>query len=145
MIGHISNLKCSSCELGHGDFLHWSGTPEWIKEEEEEKCDETEMKEKYQQDDDRIAIAFDFLQESKVVVDSGLDVYNDGLMTIDGNATTIHHNGTNGDGYGLYTSSSSSIHLVSPLTKEMISTNNHNSKCWFLPSLSIGTLFNFWT
>ena len=46
-------------------------------------------------------------------------------MTIDGNATTIHHNCTNG-GSGLNTGSYSlgSIHLVSPLTKEMISTNN---------------------
>jgi hypothetical protein len=46
-----------------------------------------------------------------------------GLMTISGNATTIHHNGTSEGGYGLATYSS--IHLVSPLTKEMISTNNH--------------------
>ena len=53
-----------------------------------------------------------------------------GLMTISGNATTIHHNGTSGgDDYGLHTwSSSSSIHLVSPLTKEMISTNNHGGR-----------------
>jgi hypothetical protein len=55
---------------------------------------------------------------------SGL-VVQYGLMTIDGNGTTIHHNGTNGYGYGLYAQSSGSIHLVSPLTKEMISTNNH--------------------
>ena len=52
-------------------------------------------------------------------------------MTIDGNATTIHHNGTGGGGYGLYAGSSSSIHLVSPLTKEMISTNNHNGQNYF--------------
>ena len=56
---------------------------------------------------------------------SGLLVMKGGLMTIDGNATTIHHNGTDGYDYGLHASSSSSIHLVSPLTKEMISTNNH--------------------
>jgi len=56
---------------------------------------------------------------------NGLWVYNDGLMTIDGNATTIHHNGTGGFHYGLCATYSSSIHLVSPLTKEMISTNNH--------------------
>ena len=58
---------------------------------------------------------------------SGLLVRGGGLMTIDGNGTTIHHNGTSGYSwhYGLSTSSSSSIHLVSPLTKEMISTNNH--------------------
>ena len=47
-----------------------------------------------------------------------------GLMTIDGNATTIHHNSTGGGGCGLLTSSSSSIVLASPLTKETISTNN---------------------
>jgi hypothetical protein len=61
--------------------------------------------------------------------ESGLFVWGDGLMTIDGNATNIHHNGTNGHGYGLYTyNSSSSIHLVSPLTKEMISTKNHRGR-----------------
>ena len=58
----------------------------------------------------------------------GLSVWDGGLMTIDGNATTIHHNGTGGGGYGLRTYSFSSIHLVSPLTKEMISTNNHNGQ-----------------
>jgi hypothetical protein len=61
---------------------------------------------------------------------SGLNVYG-GLMTIDGNATAIHHNGTDGasgscglvaGGYGAY------ILLVSPLTKEMISTNNHGGR-----------------
>jgi len=56
---------------------------------------------------------------------SGLVVEYGGLMTIDGNATTIHHNGTGGGNYGLTTYSSGSIHLVSPLTKEMISTNNN--------------------
>jgi len=58
---------------------------------------------------------------------SGLLVMKGGLMTIDGNATTIHQNCTDGHSYscGLKTYGSSSIHLVSPLTKEMISTNNH--------------------
>jgi hypothetical protein len=58
---------------------------------------------------------------------SGLLVMKGGLMTIDGKDTTIHDNGTSGggDNYGLKAwDSSSSIHLVSPLTKEMISTNN---------------------
>jgi len=58
---------------------------------------------------------------------SGLRVRNGGLMTIDGNGTTIHHNCTNGDSddYGLYTyDSSSSIHLASSLTIETISKNN---------------------
>jgi hypothetical protein len=45
----------------------------------------------------------------------GLGVYG-GLMTIDGNGTTVHHNCTNGDSghYGLHTlDSSSSIHFAS--------------------------------
>ena len=61
----------------------------------------------------------------------GLAVCNGGLMTVDGNATTIHHNcNTNGDSgcYGLHANSTrktnSSIHLVSPLTKETISYDN---------------------
>merc|ERR1712166_542094 len=61
-------------------------------------------------------------------IGSGLDV-NTGLMTIDGNATTVHHNCTNVYGcHGLHTWAGGSIHLVSPLTKEMISTNNHRGK-----------------
>jgi len=58
---------------------------------------------------------------------SGLVVQNGGLMTIDGNGTTIHHNCTDGKGwdYGLRTrSSSSSIHLAPSLTIETISKNN---------------------
>jgi hypothetical protein len=61
---------------------------------------------------------------------SGLYVYG-GLVTIDGKDTTIHHNCTNGESsdYGLHTwvtnrYSSSSIHLASSLTIEMISKNN---------------------
>ena len=52
---------------------------------------------------------------------------DDGLITINGSGTSIHNNVTDGDSvhYGLYTSSSSSlIHLVSPLTKESVSINN---------------------
>jgi len=58
---------------------------------------------------------------------SGLFVYDGGLLTIDGNGTTIHHNCTSGDSvhYGLRTyDSSSSIHLASSLTIETISMNN---------------------
>jgi len=59
---------------------------------------------------------------------SGLHVLNGGLMTIDGNGTTIHHNCTgryNDDHHGLHTySSSDSIHLASSLTIETISKNN---------------------
>ena len=61
--------------------------------------------------------------------ESGLLVYNGGLMTIDGNASAIHHNNTDGRShcYGMEVfnyPSFSAIYLVSPLTKEMISTNN---------------------
>ena len=58
---------------------------------------------------------------------SGLAVRGGGLMTIDGNGTTIHHNCTdrNSRYYGLRTyGSSSSIHLASSLTIETISKNN---------------------
>merc|ERR1712166_118275 len=56
---------------------------------------------------------------------SGLYVGGRGLMTIDGNGTTIHHNCTDGDSgyYGLHTyGSSSSIHFASSV--ETISYNN---------------------
>ena len=62
--------------------------------------------------------------------DSGVSVQRGGLMTIDGNGTTIHHNCTDGNSwdYGLDAyKSSSSIHLVSPLTLETVSTNNNGS------------------
>jgi len=61
---------------------------------------------------------------------SGLVVGSGGSITIDGNATTVHHNGVCGGWvYGMYTyHSSSSILLVSPLTKEMISTNNDGGR-----------------
>jgi hypothetical protein len=52
---------------------------------------------------------------------------NNGLITMNGSGTSIHNNVTGGGGgrYGLYSSSSSSsIHLVSPLTKESVSINN---------------------
>ena len=58
---------------------------------------------------------------------SGVGVSGGGRITIDGSATTIHHNVTGGNRgfYGLKTCSRSggSIHLKS-LTKESISTNN---------------------
>ena len=58
---------------------------------------------------------------------SGLVVDDGGLMTIEGNATSIHHNCKNG-GWGWYaldaSSSSSSIYLVSPLKKESICLKN---------------------
>jgi len=58
---------------------------------------------------------------------SGLRVMYGGLMTINGNGTTIHHNCVDGGSsrYGLHTwDYSSSIHLASSLTIETISKNN---------------------
>ena len=58
--------------------------------------------------------------------ESGVYLYR-GLITMNGRGTSIHNNVTGGlsDRYGLYTcSSSDSIHLVSPLTKESVSINN---------------------
>jgi parallel beta-helix repeat protein len=59
--------------------------------------------------------------------DSGVRLYGDGgLITMNGSGTSIHNNVTGGASYyyGLYTCYSSSIHLVSPLTKENVSINN---------------------
>jgi hypothetical protein len=58
---------------------------------------------------------------------SGVQV--NGLITMNGSGTSIHNNVTGGTSYnyGLCTpswNSSSSIHLVSPLTKESVSINN---------------------
>jgi parallel beta-helix repeat protein len=58
---------------------------------------------------------------------SGVYATDDGLITINGSGTSIHNNVTSGNRgyYGLETyNSSSSIHLVSPLTKESVSINN---------------------
>jgi len=57
---------------------------------------------------------------------SGVEVDFNGLITMNGSGTSIHNNVTGGKGYnyGLHPSSSSSILLVSPLTKESVSINN---------------------
>ena len=60
-------------------------------------------------------------------IESGVFVGYNGLITMNGSGTSIHNNVTEGEShnYGLYTSTSSStIHLVSPLTKESVSINN---------------------
>ena len=58
----------------------------------------------------------------------GLYVQAGGLMTIYGNGTTIHQNGTGAFGDGLYAYPFSSIHLVSPLTIETVSTDNGSGR-----------------
>ena len=57
---------------------------------------------------------------------SGIRSSSNGLIELEGCQTKVERNGTNGFGgcYGLSTSSTASIHLLSPLTKESVSVNN---------------------
>jgi hypothetical protein len=53
------------------------------------------------------------------------------LIELEGSQTKVDGNVTSGNSYyyGLYTShTSSTIHLLFPLTKESVSTNNHNGR-----------------
>ena len=60
---------------------------------------------------------------------SGILCDENALIELEGDQTKVHGNGTSGRGYGLYTCSTSSIiHLLFPLTKESVSTNNHNGQ-----------------
>ena len=61
---------------------------------------------------------------------SGIYCSANALIELEGNLTKVERNCTGGvDGYGLITSSLSSIiHLLFPLTKESVSTNNRNGK-----------------
>ena len=65
---------------------------------------------------------------------SGVVAYNGASITLIGAKTTVHHNCTKGDSgdYGLavYGSSSSTIQLVSPLTKEHVSLDNGGGGNW---------------
>jgi hypothetical protein len=56
---------------------------------------------------------------------NGISCGSNALIELEGDQTKVHGNVTNGDEYGLQTSSTSSIiHLLFPLTKESVSTNN---------------------
>ena len=65
---------------------------------------------------------------------SGVLAYKGGSITLIGAKTTVHHNCTYGrsDDYGLrvFNSSSSTIQLVSPLTKEQVSIDNGGGGNW---------------
>ena len=64
---------------------------------------------------------------------SGVYAYINATITLSGHGTSIQGNGTKGysDDYGLKaSSSSSSIHLVHPLTKEQISKKNGGGGNW---------------
>jgi hypothetical protein len=61
---------------------------------------------------------------------SGIYCTSNGLIQLEGDQTNVDGNNTRGLGqYGLYTFDTSSIiHLLFPLTKESVSTNNHRAK-----------------
>ena len=62
---------------------------------------------------------------------SGIRCFVNALIELEGDQTKVDGNGTNGehDNYGLTTfDTSSKIHLLFPLTKESVSTNNHNGQ-----------------
>ena len=65
---------------------------------------------------------------------SGVVAANDASMILIGVKTTVHHNCIKGksDDYGLtvHGSSSSTIQLISPLTKENVSTDNAGGGNW---------------
>ena len=65
---------------------------------------------------------------------NGVKATNGASITLIGPKTTVHHNCTKGysDDYGLqvFDSSSSTIQLVSPLTKEQVSTDNSGGGNW---------------
>jgi hypothetical protein len=65
---------------------------------------------------------------------SGMVAFIGASITLIGAQTTVHHNCTKGDSddYGLqvYFSSSSTIQLVSPLTKEQVSIDNGGGGNW---------------
>jgi hypothetical protein len=65
---------------------------------------------------------------------SGVYAHNGASITLIGAKTTVHHNCTKGDSddYGLavYNSSSSTIQLVSPLTKERVALGNYGGGNW---------------
>jgi hypothetical protein len=65
--------------------------------------------------------------------ESGVYAYNNATITLSGQGTSIQGNGTKGGSgdYGLKArSSSASILLVHPLTKEQISTDNRGGRNW---------------
>jgi len=63
---------------------------------------------------------------------SGVRAANGASITLIGAKTTVHHNCTKGRSidYGLQVSSSSTIQLVSPLTKEQVSLDNGGDGNW---------------
>ena len=63
---------------------------------------------------------------------SGVFALTNATITLSGQGTSIQGNRTKGmsDSYGLHASSSSTILLVHPLTKEQISTDNRGGRNW---------------
>lgn len=61
---------------------------------------------------------------------SGVSCYKNALIELEGDQTKVDGNVTSGSGYGLYITedTSSRIHLLFPLTKESVSTNNRRGR-----------------
>ena len=59
----------------------------------------------------------------------GIICHENALIELEGSQTKVEGNGTSEGGSGLFAwGTSSIIHLLYPLTKESVSTNNHNDK-----------------
>jgi hypothetical protein len=59
----------------------------------------------------------------------GIYCYENALIELEGSQTKVEGNGAGRRGYGLLMfSTSSTIHLLFPLTKESVSTNNHGGR-----------------
>ena len=61
---------------------------------------------------------------------SGINCMSNALIEVEGDQTKVDGNVTSGNSinYGLQTYDTSKIHLLFPLTKESVSTNNHNGQ-----------------
>jgi len=77
---------------------------------------------------------------------SGIHCGENALIELEGDQTKVDGNVTSGYGYdsGLFTSATSSIiHLLCPLTKESVSTNNHGGRNYRSGAGTIQTCASF--
>ena len=76
--------------------------------------------------------------------DSGISCRRNALIELEGSQTKVDGNGTSGGSYGLHTLSTSSIiHLLFPLTKESVSTNNQGGRKYYSGDGTIQTVESF--
>jgi hypothetical protein len=75
---------------------------------------------------------------------SGIHCTSNTLIELEGDQTKVDGNGTRGNSFGLETSHrSSKIHLLYPLTKESVSTNNHRGRNYNSYGNTIETVNSF--